>query len=53
MSGKDTRKTCHIYSKLSIKTPEQNLVLLLLLTLIYFAFYSTAMIAEQTNAVWA
>ena len=37
---KDTRKTYHIYSKLSIKTPEQNLVLLLLLTLNIFCFLS-------------
>ena len=54
VSKKNTRTTCQIYSKLTIKTPKQRLVLLFL-TWISFAFYSTVIIAdvEQANAGWA
>ena len=40
---KNTRTSCQIYSKLTIKTPKQRLVLLLLT---YIAFYSTVIIAD-------
>ena len=47
---KNTRATCQIYSKSTIKTPERCLVFLWK----YFALYSTVIIAEfeQINAGW-
>ena len=54
VSKKSNRATCQIYSKLTIKTPKQRLVLLFL-TWISLAFYCTVIIAdvEQANVGWA